>query len=99
MSASTWDSPAMDMSGFFSVLAVGIIIGLVARILVPSMQPIGCIMTIICGIVGAGLGLWVGVQFLDQPSGFSWITLLVQILFAVVLVAIVAGLFRRSSAD
>lgn len=99
MSASTWDSPAMDMSGFFSVLAVGIIIGLVARILVPSMQPIGCIMTIICGIVGAGLGLWVGVQFLDQPSGFSWITLLVQILMAVVLVAIVAGLFRRSSAD
>ena len=99
MSASTWDSPAMDMSGFFSVLAVGIIIGLVARILVPSMQPIGCIMTIICGIVGAGLGLWVGVQFLDQQSGFSWITLLVQILIAVVLVAIVAGLFRRSSAD
>ena len=99
MSASTWDSPAMEMSGFFSVLAVGIIIGLVARILVPSMQPIGCIMTIICGIVGAGLGLWVGVQFLDQPSGFSWITLLVQILIAVVLVAIVAGLFRRSSAD
>jgi uncharacterized membrane protein YeaQ/YmgE (transglycosylase-associated protein family) len=99
MPASTWDSPAMDMSGFFSVLAVGIIIGLVARILVPSMQPIGCIMTIICGIVGAGLGLWVGVQFLDQQSGFSWITLLVQILMAVVLVAIVAGLFRRSSAD
>ena len=99
MPASTWDSPAMDMSGFFSVLAVGIIIGLVARILVPSMQPIGCIITIICGIVGAGLGLWVGVQFLDQQSGFSWITLLVQILMAVVLVAIVAGLFRRSSAD
>ena len=99
MPASTWDSPAMDMSGFFSVLAVGIMIGLVARILVPSMQPIGCIMTIICGIVGAGLGLWVGVQFLDQQSGFSWITLLVQILIAVVLVAIVAGLFRRSSAD
>ena len=99
MPASTWDSPAMDMSGFFSVLAVGIIIGLVARILVPSMQPIGCIMTIICGIVGAGLGIWVGVQFLDQQSGFSWITLLVQILMAVVLVAIVAGLFRRSSAD
>lgn len=89
----------MDMTGFFSVLAVGIIIGLVARILVPSMQPIGCIMTIICGIVGAGLGLWVGVQFLGQGSGFSWITLLMQILIAVVLVAIVAALFRRSSVE
>ena len=37
----------MEMTGFFSVLGVGIVIGLIARILVPSMQPIGCLMTII----------------------------------------------------
>lgn len=88
----------MDMTGFISVLVVGVVIGLIARILVPGMQPIGCIMTIICGIVGAGLGLWVGTQWLGQNAGFSWITLLVQILIAVILVAIVAALFRRSSA-
>ena len=87
----------MQMYGFFSVLGVGIVIGLIARILVPSMQPIGCIMTIICGIVGAGIGLWIGATFLGQDWGFSWITFLVQILVAVVLVAIVAALFRRSS--
>lgn len=87
----------MDMTGFISVLAVGIVIGLIARILVPGMQPIGCIMTIICGIVGAGLGLWVGTQLLGQNAGFSWITLLLQILIAVILVALVAALFRRSA--
>jgi uncharacterized membrane protein YeaQ/YmgE (transglycosylase-associated protein family) len=87
----------MDATGFFSILAVGIVIGLIARLLVPSMQPIGCIMTIICGIVGAALGLWVSMQFLGQAAGFNWITLLVQILIAVILVAAVAALFRRSS--
>ena len=88
----------MQMYGFFSVLGVGIVIGIIARLLVPSMQPIGCIMTIICGIVGAGLGLWIGGTFLGQPLWeFSLVTFLVQILMAVILVAIVAALFRRST--
>ena len=88
----------MQMYSFLSVLGVGIVIGLIARILVPSMQPIGCIMTIICGIVGAGIGLWIGATFLGQDYGFSWVTFIVQILVAVILVAIVAALFRKSSA-
>ena len=88
----------MQMYSFFSVLGVGIVIGLIARILVPSMQPIGCIMTIICGIVGAGIGLWIGATFLGQDWGFSWITFIIQILAATLLVAIVAALFRKSSA-
>ena len=88
----------MQMYGFFSVLGVGIVIGLIARILVPSMQPIGCIMTIICGIAGAAIGTWIGVQFFGQVWGFSWLTLILQILVATILVAIVAALFRKSSA-
>jgi uncharacterized membrane protein YeaQ/YmgE (transglycosylase-associated protein family) len=88
----------MEMTGFFSVLGVGIVIGVIARLLVPSMQPIGCFMTIICGIVGAFIGTWIGVQFFDQIWGFSWLTLILQILVATILVAIVAALFRKSSA-
>ena len=88
----------MEMTGFFSVLGVGILIGVIARLLVPSMQPIGCLMTIICGIAGAAIGTWIGVQFFDQIWGFSWLTLILQILVATILVAIVAALFRKSSA-
>lgn len=88
----------MEMTGFFSVLGVGILIGVIARLLVPSMQPIGCLMTIICGIAGAAIGTWIGVQFFDQVWGFSWLTLILQILVATILVAIVAALFRKSSA-
>jgi hypothetical protein len=39
-----------------------------------------------------------GVQFFGQTWGFSWITFLLQILVAVILVAVVAALFRKSSA-
>jgi len=88
----------MEFSSLIGALGVGIVIGLIARILVPSMQPIGCFMTIICGIVGAFIGTWIGVQFFDQIWGFSWLTLILQILVATILVAIVAALFRKSSA-
>ena len=46
----------MEISGLLSGLVVGIIIGLIARILVPSMQPIGCFVTILIGVVGGAGG-------------------------------------------
>ena len=51
--------------GFMGVLAtifIGLIIGLVARFLMPGRDPMGFILTAILGIVGAWLGSWVGVQ-------------------------------------
>ncbi len=85
----------MDPSGIVSGLFAGICIGLIARILVPSMQPIGCIMTVLIGIVGAAAGL--GAASVIGWSGNFWLTFLLQILIATVLVAIVAALFRRSN--
>jgi uncharacterized membrane protein YeaQ/YmgE (transglycosylase-associated protein family) len=38
----------------------GLIVGLVARLLVPGPQPGGIAMTIVIGIVGALLGGWLG---------------------------------------
>jgi uncharacterized membrane protein YeaQ/YmgE (transglycosylase-associated protein family) len=84
----------MDPQGVISAIFAGIIIGLIARILVPSMQPIGCLVTIVIGILGAFLGLEVA-GWLNYSS--TWILVfLTQIFIAVVLVAITAALFRRS---
>lgn len=85
----------MDPTGIISALVAGSIIGLIARILVPSMQPIGCIVTIILGIVGAFAGL-----FLAEALGYGdqwFFVLITQIFIAVILVAITAALFRKSS--
>ncbi len=85
----------MEPTGIISALFAGIVIGLIARILVPSMQPIGCIVTIILGIIGAFAGI-----FVAQGLGYedSWfLTFLTQVFIAIVLVAITATLFRRSN--
>jgi uncharacterized membrane protein YeaQ/YmgE (transglycosylase-associated protein family) len=82
----------MDPQGIISALLAGIVIGLIARILVPSMQPIGCIVTIIIGIIGAFLGLGAG-QFFGYAESF-WLVLITQVFIATILVAITAALFR-----
>ncbi len=84
----------MEPSGIISALFVGIIIGLIARILVPSMQPIGCIVTIIIGIVAAFIGLGVG-NYFNYADSF-WLVFITQVFIATVLVAITAFLFRKS---
>jgi len=85
----------MEPSGIISGLLAGICIGLIARLLVPTMQPVGCIMTIFIGIVGAfgGLGLS---NVLGWSSSF-WLTFILQVVLATILVAIVAALFRKGS--
>lgn len=84
----------MEPSGILSALGAGIVIGLIARLLVPSMQPIGCIVTIIIGIIGAFLGLGIG-MWAGYGDSF-WLVFITQIFVAIVLVAITAALFRRS---
>jgi uncharacterized membrane protein YeaQ/YmgE (transglycosylase-associated protein family) len=84
----------MTPEGIISGLFAGIIIGMIARLLVPSMQPIGCIVTIIIGIIGAfgGLAIAAGLGYSD-----SWfLTFLTQVFVATVVVAITAFLFRKS---
>jgi uncharacterized membrane protein YeaQ/YmgE (transglycosylase-associated protein family) len=84
----------MDPSGVLSALGAGIVIGLIARLLVPSMQPIGCIVTIIIGILGAFLGLGIG-SWAGYADSF-WLVFLTQVFVAIVLVAVTAALFRKS---
>lgn len=91
----------MTPEGIISALVAGTIIGIIARILVPSMQPIGCIMTILLGIVGAFAGIFVGNAMgfgpADPESYSFWLVLLVQIVIAVILVGVTAAIFRKGS--
>jgi len=68
----------MEITGLISGLFVGIVIGLIARILVPSMQPIGCFVTVLIGVIGGGwwsidrecsrLGLLAYIRYSDFDS-------------------------------
>jgi len=47
----------MTPSGIFTAIIAGMIIGLIARILVPTMPSIRCNVTVIIGMIGAFAGL------------------------------------------
>lgn len=78
---------------FLSAIFVGLIVGALARLVLPGKQNISIIMTILVGIVAAVIGAGIGAA-LGMRDGFSWITLAIQIVLAAVGVSLVAG--RRS---
>jgi uncharacterized membrane protein YeaQ/YmgE (transglycosylase-associated protein family) len=84
----------MEISGFFSAIGVGIVVGLLGRMLVRSYQPVGCIMTILLGILAAAIGWWLGEGVFKWEN--FWLTFLLQIVLAAVIIGIfIAATGRR----
>ncbi|MGN9762538.1 GlsB/YeaQ/YmgE family stress response membrane protein [Streptomyces sp. SD31] len=70
----------MEISGIISAIVIGIIIGVLGRLVVPGRQRIGVLWTILVGIVAALLGsaLAAGLDVADT-DGVDWIQWLIQI--------------------
>ena len=72
----------MTVEGIWSGLFAAIIIGALGRVLVRGYQPIGCLLTLVVGLVGASIGGAIGKA---QGWGF-WVTFATQILITALLV-------------
>ena len=44
--------------GLFELIITGLIVGAVARLILPGRQPMGILLTLLAGIVGSLLGWW-----------------------------------------
>jgi uncharacterized membrane protein YeaQ/YmgE (transglycosylase-associated protein family) len=87
------------LMGFLSFLILGIIAGIIARLIIPGRQKGGWLLTIILGIVGAMLGGWIAGFFVaDAYSAFfslaAWIAAIVG---ALIVTLIFNALFNRRS--
>ena len=78
-------------------IVVGLIVGVLARLVMPGKQNIGVIMTVIHGAIGAFLGTWVSYKlgYSNQNGGFKIIPFLVGIIFAILLIAGYLGITGR----
>jgi uncharacterized membrane protein YeaQ/YmgE (transglycosylase-associated protein family) len=76
--------------GFFDYLwlaLIGLVIGVIAKLLTPGRDPGGCIVTMIIGLIGSVLGAAIGHAFgLHASSGISWF--LMSVIGAIVLLLI-----------
>jgi uncharacterized membrane protein YeaQ/YmgE (transglycosylase-associated protein family) len=52
------------------LLLVGLIVGAVARALLPGPDPLGIGMTILLGLAGSFIGFFLGFFILGRPGGF-----------------------------
>ena len=86
----------MEITGFFAAIIIGLVIGVLGRLVVPGKQNIPIWLTLLIGVVAAILGTLVaGAVGVDDTSGIDWIELILQVAFAAVGVAIVAGAYGR----
>ena len=78
------------------ILIVGLILGVLARLILSGKQNIPIWLTVLAGVGGALLGNavsgWIGVR---HTGGVDWIRHLLQLGFAVALVALASGLYAR----
>nr|BFD86411.1 GlsB/YeaQ/YmgE family stress response membrane protein [Streptomyces sp. Xyl84] len=78
----------MEISGIISAIVIGIIIGVLGRLVVPGRQHIGILWTIVIGIVAALIGAAVASALgVADTEGVDWIEWIIQIALAAVGVA------------
>ena len=58
--------------GFLAFLILGIIGGIIARLIIPGRQKGGWLLTVILGIVGAMLGGWIAGFFVEDAYAEFW---------------------------
>ncbi|MFG1812074.1 GlsB/YeaQ/YmgE family stress response membrane protein [Streptomyces sp. NPDC049040] len=77
-------------------IVAGLIIGLLAKLVLPGRQPIPLWLTIILGIIGGLVGNGLASAFdVGDTNGIDWIRHAMQIGVAAVLIAIVTPAYGR----
>lgn len=75
-----------------TTIVVGLIIGALARLVIPGQQPIGLVATVVCGLSGSIVGGFLG-QHVLGVGGFA--TVLLEIVVAALAVVVITRAGRR----
>ncbi|WP_326945293.1 MULTISPECIES: GlsB/YeaQ/YmgE family stress response membrane protein [unclassified Amycolatopsis] len=86
----------MTIAGIVSAIIIGLIIGVLGRLVAPGKQSIPIWLTILIGIVAAFIGTAIarGIGYADT-NGIDWLEILTQVVLAAIGVSIAAGAYGR----
>lgn len=80
---------ALGTVGWFGLIIIGLVAGAIAKAILPGKDPMGWIVSLILGVVGALVGGWIG-NFLGIGARGFWnpITWILAIVGCIVVLAI-----------
>ncbi len=86
----------MTISGIISAIIVGLVIGLLGRLVVPGKQNIPIWLMLVVGIIAAFVGSAIarGIGYADT-AGIDWLEIITQVVLAAIGIAIVSGSYGR----
>jgi uncharacterized membrane protein YeaQ/YmgE (transglycosylase-associated protein family) len=86
----------MTVGGIISAIVVGLILGVLGRLVAPGKQGIPIWLTILVGIIAAFIGTAIarGLGYADT-NGFDWLELITQVVVAAIGVVLVSSLYGR----
>ncbi|WP_214365645.1 GlsB/YeaQ/YmgE family stress response membrane protein [Pseudonocardia sp. H11422] len=86
----------MGIGGIISAIVVGLILGVLGRLVAPGKQNIPIWLTILVGIAAAFIGTWLASLFgWNVTPGIDWLELIMQVIVAAIGVTAVAGIYAK----
>jgi len=87
---------SMTIGSIIGAIIIGLVLGVVGRLVAPGKQNIPIWLTIVVGIVAAFIGTFIARLFgVANTRGIDWIELILQIVVAAIGVSVVAGIYGR----
>lgn len=84
------------LGSIIGAILIGLVLGVLARLILPGKQNIPVWLTIVVGIVAAFIGTFIARALgVADTRGFDWIEHIIQLIFAVIGIGIVAGVYGR----
>lgn len=80
------------ITAILTALAVGAVVGLLGRLVLPGRQNVSAALTVLVGVLAAVIGTAIARAFgLTNTPGVDWLELVIQVALAAVGVGLVAG--------
>jgi uncharacterized membrane protein YeaQ/YmgE (transglycosylase-associated protein family) len=81
----------VDVGSIVGYILIGLVVGILARLLVPGRDALGIVGTILIGIAGAVVGGWLAGNVFKETQGIDWIASVAVAIVLVLLVRAASG--------
>ena len=79
------------ITSIIGTIIIGLVVGVIAKLLMPGRDPGGCIITILLGIAGAFVGTWIGRIFWGSNYVAGWILSIIGAMILLLIYRMIIG--------